>query len=61
MTMPRRSALLIHDQSSAIAGDEAPSGGADTVEAHEGVIALPWLFPWLLAVTGILITLALMR
>lgn len=59
--MPRRSALLIHDQSHAIARDEAAAGHADGADAHEGVIALPWLFPWLLAVTGILITLALTR
>ena len=59
--MPRRSALLIHDQSGAIAREESIPGSPDDGDASEGAVSLPWLFPWLLAMTGILITLALMR
>jgi len=59
--MPRRDAVMIQDQSGAIVRDAPTSEGQDPGETPEGSTALPWLFPWLLAMTGILITLALMR
>lgn len=38
-----------------------PDADDESGERRAGALAFPWLFPWLLALAGILITLALTR
>jgi hypothetical protein len=59
--MPRRAAILIHDNTGAIARERPDALAHDTDDAGDVASPLPWLFPWVLALTGILITLVLMR
>jgi hypothetical protein len=53
--------MLINDDTGALAAEDKPGRAHDSSERRESALTLPWLFPWLLAVTGILITLVLIR
>jgi len=59
--MPRRSATLIHDDGVDLAREDRAVLSREAGEPDDGAAGLPWLVPWLLAITGIVITLALMR
>jgi len=59
--MPRQSAIRIDEVTGAGAGEEPAALARDAAESDGNALGLPWLFPWLLALSGILITLALMR
>jgi hypothetical protein len=50
--------MLLNDDAGTI---EAKPPAPETAERREATALLPWLFPWVLAFAGILITLALMR
>ena len=53
--------MLLNEDAGTIGNEQAPTLATDADEPREAASGLPWLFPWLLAFTGILITLALMR
>jgi hypothetical protein len=54
--------MLVNDDAGTLEAEAPAQEAEDAGERRRGAsTGLPWLFPWLLAFTGILITLALMR
>jgi hypothetical protein len=53
--------MLLNDDAGTMDPKQAQQRAQEAGERRDPASSLPWLFPWLLAFTGMLITLALMR